>query len=190
MTTTNVSRPSRASRRHWCAAAMLLALTGCASLGPRSVTLTESDLASLMSKHFPATQRVAEIAEVTVSSPRVWLIPERNRLGARFDLSAGDRLFRSSVQGRLALDCALRFEPSDDSIRLAQVRVQQLELDNNAWAAAAPPVQRLGALVAERMLEGLSVYQLKPEQAQRLHDSGLKPAIAVTARGVELTLAR
>lgn len=184
--------PAGASRRRWCLAGLalpLLALGGCAALAPRSMTLTESELASLMARHFPRTQRVAEVAEVTVASPRLWLIPERNRLGASFDLDAGDRIFRRSVRGRLALDCALRFEPSDDSVRLWQVRVQQLDLDHSAWAGASLPVQRLGGLVAERMLEGLAIYRLKPEQAQRLHGSGLTPAIAVTGRGVELTLA-
>jgi len=185
----DLPRPAGSPRRRWLAAAALLAIGGCASLYPRSMTLSEADLASLMAKHFPTTQRVAEIAEVTVSSPRVWLIPDRNRLGASFDLNAGDRLFRRSVQGKLALDCALRFEPSDDSIRLAQVRVQQLDLDNAAFAGASLPVQRLGALVAERMLEDMPIYRLKPEQAQRLHGSGLKPAIAVTSAGVQLTLA-
>lgn len=189
--TMDVGRPAGGSRRRWCVAAfaLVLAVGGCASLGPRSVTLSESELASLMAKHFPTTQRVAEIAEVTVSSPRVWLIPDRNRLGASFDLNAGDRLFRRSIQGKLALDCALRFEPSDDSIRLSQVRVQQLDLDTAAFAGTPLPVQRLGALVAERMLEDMPIYRLKPEQAQRLHGSGLKPAIAVTPQGVELTLA-
>jgi hypothetical protein len=190
--TIDASRDIPPSRRRWCAAAgtlLLAAVAGCASLAPRSVTFSESELAGLMAKHFPTTQRVAEIAEVTVSSPRVWLIPDRNRLGASFDVNAGDRLFRRSVQGKLALDCALRFEPSDDSIRLAQVRVQQLDLDTASFAGASLPVQRLGALVAERMLEDMPIYRLKPEQAQRLHSSGLKPAIAVTPQGVQLTLA-
>lgn len=181
--------PAGWPRRRLFAAAALLVVGGCASLSPRSVTLSESELAALMAERFPTTQRVAEIAEVTVASPRVWLIPDRNRLGASFDLSAGDRLFRRNVQGRLALDCALRFEPSDDSIRLSQVRVQQLELDNAAFTGASVPVQRLGALVAERLLEDMPIYKLKPEQAQRLHRSGLKPDIAVTSAGVQLTLA-
>jgi hypothetical protein len=67
------------------------------------------------------------------------------------------------------------------------VRVQQLDLDHSAWSGSLP-AQRLGALVAERLLEDLPLYRLKPAQAQLLHDSGLKPNLAVTPRGLELKL--
>jgi hypothetical protein len=186
------ARPALPGRRIFCAAAAAVPLAwvaGCAQmLLPRSYTFSEAELSDLLAKHFPTTQRVAEIADVTVSSPRLWLIPDHNRLGASFDLGAVDRIFRKSVQGKLALDSALRFEPSDDSIRLSQVNVQQLQLDNSVLSGSLP-AQRLGGLVAERMLEGLAVYHLKPAQAQALHESGLKPDLNITSRGLELKLA-
>ena len=50
--------------------------------------------------------------------------------------------------------------------------------------------QRIGALLAERVLEDLAVYRLKPQQAERLREAGLRTgAVTVTSRGVEVTLA-
>jgi len=185
--------PHCPSRRRFAAALPalgLLALTGCAGFGgPQSVTLSEAELARLIARRFPATQRVAEIADVTISSPRVWLIPERNRLGSTFDVSAAERLFGRALQGTLSMDCALRFEPADDSLRLAQVRVQQFQLDGGG-GLLAPQAQRIGALLAERVLEDMAVYRLKPQQAERLRAAGLRAgAVTVTSRGVELALA-
>ena len=133
-----------------------LALAGCAGFGgPQTLTFGESELAALLARHLPGVQRVAEVLDVTLSSPRVWLIPERNRLGSSFDVSAAERLFGRSLKGRLALDCALRFEPADDSIRLTQVRVQQFGLDTGTTGLPLP-AQRIGALLAERVLEDLA----------------------------------
>ncbi len=185
------SVPSHPCRRRLVFALPMLALAGCAGFGgPQTYTLGEQELADLLAKRFPATQRLAEIADVTVSSPRVWLIPERNRLGTSFDVSAADRLFGKAVQGKLALDCALRYEPGDDSVRLTQVRVQQLSLDTGSAGTMPLPAQRIGALLAERVLEDMAIYRLKPEQVQRMHQAGMRTgAVTVTARGVEVTLA-
>jgi hypothetical protein len=172
------------------AALFALGLPGCANLGgPRTLTLSESDLNALIAQHFPKNERLAELADVTVSAPRVWLIPERNRLGTSIEVKGGDRLWGRQLQGRLTMDCALRFEPVDASIRLAQVKVQQFSLD--AGGTAVPlPVQRVGGLLAERVLEDLSIYQVKPERMQRLYEAGFRPgAVNVTSNGVEVTLA-
>ena len=90
-------------------------------------------------------------------------------------------------QGRLDFDAALRWDAADQSVRLDQVRVQDFVL---APGSSGPrtTVERLGLLLAERALEGLSRYRLPPERAAELQRRGLAPgAIAVTERGVEIT---
>jgi hypothetical protein len=193
MPSSRFSSVSAARRRlRWAAALAivpLLGLGGCAGLmGPRTLTFSDTELSEMLAKRFPMDRRVAELVDVTVSSPRVWLIPERNRLGTSFDVQAGDRLWGKALQGKLALDYALRFEPSDESIRLTQVRVQDFRLD--AGSSPIPlPAQRIGGLLVEKMLEDLPIYHLKPEQAERMRRAGYQTsAVAVTSRGVEITL--
>lgn len=186
-------------------------LAGCASLsGPTVVTLTEADLTRLLQRAFPLQRRVLDLLDVTLATPSLRLQPERNRLALVLDLSSQERLFGKSARGRLAFDSALRYEPGDATVRLVQVRVQQLSLEGGATlpgavaaalpapampagAASAPAgvAQRLGQALAERMLENLSIYQLSPERLASLRQLGLQPgAVTVTARGVEITLAR
>lgn len=183
-------------RRRWLGrlgglgASVALAATGCAELGlPSAYTLSQSDLLALIARQFPRTERVAEIADVTLSSPRLWLLPQDNRLGVGFSLRAEERLTRRSVLGQLGLDTGVRYEPSDASIRLAQVRVQQFQLEGGGSVLPLQG-QRVAALVAERLLENLSVYRLRPEHVQLLRVTGLeRPALAVTSRGLEIALA-
>ena len=181
------------TRRRWFAALVALALTGCAVLqSPNSVLLSEGDLQRLVQRHFPLEQRLAEVFEVTVSAPQLKLLPENNRVATALEVVARDRLFGGQWRGRLALDSALRYEPSDQSVRLAQVRVQSFSLDvaGARDASSGAQAQRLGALLAERVLEDFTVYRVPPERAAQLLRAGVTPgAVTVNSRGVEITLA-
>jgi hypothetical protein len=163
-------------------------LGGCAGLsGPPVVTLSQPDLDRLVQRNFPVERRLLEVFEVSVNTPRVHLLPERNRLAAVLDLRARDRLLGGQWQGRLDVDAVLRWEPADQSLRLAQVRVQEM-----AWNGAGTDVPgvaaRLGAVLVERVLEDMSVWRLPPEKADELKRKGLEPgAVTFTSRGVEIT---
>ncbi|HEY9026011.1 MAG TPA: hypothetical protein VIP05_17065, partial [Burkholderiaceae bacterium] len=99
-----------------------------------------------------------------------------------------DRLFGSRAQGHLKLDYGLRFEPSDHSIRMTQVRVRDLSLESGAGTLHGA-AQRLGTLVAEDLLENLSLYKMKPAQADEMNRLGLEASpIRVTAQGISMTL--
>jgi hypothetical protein len=170
-------------------AAPLAGLSGCAGLGlPYSVNVDQGQIADALAHHFPATQRVAEVFDVTVSSPRVWLVPEHNHLGAAFALEAADRLFGKRLQGHMSLESGLRFDVADASLRLADVRVDEFAFDSGG---ASLPIQgqRLGSLLAEQLLNDVAVYRMKPEQADLLRRFGVKNAdIGVSSGGVKLTL--
>lgn len=188
-------------------------LSGCAGLGgPTVITLGETELGVLVNRAFPMQRRLFELLDVTLTAPALRLQPERNRLAVVLDIAAQERLFSKAAKGRLAFDGALRYESSDASVRLQQVRVSQFSLEGGAPipgalaaalppAAAAPPgqpasapasiSQRLGQALAERMLENLSIYKLSPERLASLRQLGLQPgAVTVTARGVEITMAK
>lgn len=185
-------------RRRWlqagCAAASLLAVSGCGLWpGPRVITLDEAELSRRVAQAFPVRRRVAELLELELTSPELHLLSERNRLALAMNWQARERLLGNAGSGRLAFEAALRYAPQDASLRLVQVRVQQL----TGAAGPVPPgadargLQRLGPALVERLLEDLAVYRLSDERLGRLREAGLQPgAVTVTARGVEITLAR
>jgi hypothetical protein len=179
------------SLRQWLrlglAAACALVVVACATLGdPRSVTLSTADIERLMERQFPMDKRMLEIFDVNIKAPRINMLPDRNRVGAVLDMRAKSILFVGGWQGQLKFDSALRWDPTDQTVRLSQVRVQDLAIDN-VDPLTRSAAERLGAAVAERMLEDMSLYQLPADRAAQMTAQGLRPAgVLVTSRGVQV----
>jgi hypothetical protein len=164
-------------------------LAGCTGLGlPSTLHFSEAELNQQLARQFPLERRVLEVIDVQLDHPRLALLPESNRLATEFDLAADDRLFGGHATAHLRLDYALRYEPSDHSLRLRDVRVEDFDLAAGA-ASLHGHAQRVGGLAAERLLENLPLWRMKPEQAGRLDALGIEPrAITVTPQGVEVAL--
>jgi len=169
---------------------LCLGLAGCAGLGgPRNVNLSQEQLQAHIDRQFPRQQRLLELIDINVARPILRLMPERNRIATDLDLSATERLSGRTVRGSLALDYALRYEPSDGSVRLAQVHVQEARLDLGN-GPLAPSSARVGALLAERLLDDFALYRADPKRLELLQRAGVTAAdIVVTARGIEIRLA-
>ena len=166
----------------------LALLSACAQLaGPLSVNWSEAELNQMLSRRFPLDRRMLEVLDVKVSQPVLTLLPATNRLAADLTVDALDRLFGKTFRGHLAVETALRYEPADHTLRLAEVRVTAFSLEA-AGNAPSAPVQRLGAALAETVLDGAIIHRVTPEQLDRLARRGYQPgSVQVTARGLTLT---
>ncbi len=179
------------NRRQWAAAlaaaiAVPAGLVGCANLGPRQVTLSEADLQTLLERQFPLQRRLLEVIDVDIALPVLRLLPERKRIATELELRATERLSGRTVRGSLALDYALRYEPSDASVRLTQVRVQAAQLDLGS-GPLAPSAARVGALLAERLLDDAALWRADAQRLRLLQRAGVAAAdIDVSARGIEI----
>ena len=170
-------------------AGVLGVLSGCASLlGTHDVDISESQLSVLMARQFPMERKVMEVIDLNITNPVLTLIPQDNRVGTELDVTAVDRLFGSTALGHVKLDYSLRFQPSDHTIRMTQVRVRELSLSsgsNNLHGAA----QRIGGLVAENALENLVLYRMKPAQADEMDRLNLVASpITVTPTGLHMSV--
>lgn len=169
-------------------AASLAMLAACSALNPNVVSVSRGDIERLVAREFPLERRVAELFDATVQAPQLSLLPERNRLGAVVDVQIRERLLRGQWQGKLTFDSQLRWEARDQTVRLAQVRVQDFAVDNAGPTRST--AERLGAALAERVLEDQVIYRLNPERAAQLQSRGVVPqAVTVTSSGVEITFA-
>lgn len=166
---------------------MLLGLAGCAGLGgPRNVSLSLEQLQVQLERQFPRQQRLLEVVDLTIARPVLRLLPERNRVATDLDLSATERLSGRTARGSLALDYALRYEASDGSVRLSQVRVQDARLDLGS-GPLSPSGARIGVLLAERLLDDFAIYRVDAERLKLLQALGITAAdIVVTGRGIDI----
>jgi hypothetical protein len=179
-------------RRHFLLPAAVAAaamLVGCAAiLGPRTVEVTQAQLEELLARRFPLTRRVLEIFDVTVSAPRLRLLPEANRIATDFDLASTDRLLRAQHRGTLGLSFGLRFEPSDNTLRVTQVKLERLQIDG-APAPLQRHFERLGTLLAELGLDDQVIHTLRAKDVEAVQGRGYRPSeLRVTPRGLLITL--
>lgn len=168
---------------------MLLGACASTGLAPRVVTVSEAQLAQRIAEQFPVRQRYLDLFDLTLSSPRVRLMPAENRIGTRVDYALGDFWGSSRrFDGALTLSYGLRFEPSDRSVRMTDVKVEAFDVPRLS-GPLAQQAQRLGALVAEHLLNDFSLHRFKPEDLQLAQQRGFRPgALRVVDGGLQLEI--
>lgn len=169
---------------------MALVLSGCAALAPspRTYTVSPTQLLELIAKKFPFNSRVGELLDLEVLAPRLKLLPESNRIATELDVAVSERLFRNSFQGQLAMDYGLRFEPSDNSIRMTGVKVNRLRFSGvPEWYESV--VNGLAPFLAERLLNDFSLHQISPKDLQGVQGWGYTPdSFKITPEGLSISL--
>lgn len=182
------------SRRGVLGGLAVLALAGCSALPfnnsfvPRTIEVSQEQLLAQVAGQFPFNRRMLDVFDVTVSTPRLTMLPQENRISTELDVDTGRTLLTEGFKGRLALSHGLRYEPGDQSVRLADVRLDRFQMDG-VPDALKTRTGRLGSVLAEELLSGFTVYRFKPEDLKVALGLGFKPgAIRVTERGVALTL--
>lgn len=177
--------PSRRLLR-WLLLAWLLALLAACATRPGSLDIPRSRLEAALARRFPYEDRRTGLFVVNVGLPRLELQPEFNRVRLEFPLEASDRIVRATTRGELGVSFALRYEPSDASLRAANVRVDRLALQGFP-SEFRGPLEAVGSLVAENLLEGAVLHTFRAEDLARAQ--GWTPgAIRVMPGGVHIDL--
>ncbi|MDZ4144118.1 MAG: hypothetical protein U1D29_06220 [Burkholderiales bacterium] len=159
-------------------AGMVAALLGaCAALSPgeRTIKISEARLSELIGRQFPFNRRYLEVFDVTISAPKVTLLPESNRIATRFNYSTGSFLLGArEFAGTLDLSYALRFEPSDNTVRLADVRAEGVQVPG-VPPAYQRQANRLGGLLTENLLHDFVVHRLSQDDLKTAAGWGYQP---------------
>lgn len=158
---------------------------------PGSITFSEHELQTQLSKRFPIQRNLLELFDLRLSDPRMRLDPQARRLSTELSLQASDLRSGRSLRGRLALGYALRYEPSDSSIRLVKPRVERFDFEavQGALPRRDEATQRMVMAMAERLLDDMVLYRVPAERLALLRAIGFRPGtLSVTPAGVEITI--
>jgi hypothetical protein len=182
------------NRRHGLAALAALLAAGCAGPGvPRRIVLSEAELQAQLARRFPLQRSLLDIYELQLSDPRLRIDGTAGRLATELALQASDKRSGRTLQGRLALDYGLRWEPSDGSIRLVQPRVDSLQIapESGLSPRRAELLQRMGSALVLRLLDDVVLYRVPEARLQAWRSAGFQPGdLQVTPDGVEITIER
>jgi len=171
--------------------ATLLMVVGCASIddGGRTMTFSEAEIGRLLAERGPMQRRLLEVLDVRVDNPRVRLLPFSNRLSTELAVATTERLSGKTYRGRMSVDYGLRYDDLAKAIRMTQVKVNDLHIDDLP-SPKESGISRLGTLIAEQLLEDAVLYRFKPSDLKTAEGRGVKPGdISVTSKGVQITLA-
>ncbi|MDO5692481.1 MAG: hypothetical protein Q4G70_08360 [Pseudomonadota bacterium] len=166
-------------------------LTACASGGgtnPAGYTVSRLRLNELLATRFPVTRSFAGLAELTLQSPRLNLLPASNRVATALDLALSERIGNTRYTGGMDLDCGLRLDLREGAVRMSDVRVNRLMIDQLPRAQQLLLSQYAPA-VAERLLSDMVLYHLPAEHLALARNLGLgTAALRVLPEGLRIEM--
>ena len=170
-------------------------LIGCASLKPQPKTLmvSEARLMQLINSQFPFNNKMLEVLDVGVSSPKISFDAANNRINTALDLNVAGSgivglLTKREYKGGIDLSYGLRFEPSDNSVRMTDVKLNKLNVDG-APDVMERPLSRLGLALAQKLLSEQVLYKVSAQDLEAAKGWGYKPgAFKIAPGGLAITL--
>ena len=180
------------NRRSWLVLAVIgtgLAATGCSGKSvPSSVSVSQQVLQEKVASRFPRQFPVAGLLQLNLNAPRLSMIPERNMLNAVIPAELSGKVLKEKYRGDLNVDFALRYEPSDRSLRAYQIKVNQLNMEGLA-PGLGEMLGTYATTLADQALGQVVLYQLQDKDLALVDALAIEPgAITVTAGGLRVAL--
>ena len=139
-------------------------LSACASLlGPRDVEFPLAKLQASLDNKFPFNNRYLALFDVNVSNPKLALQPDSNRVLTTMDASIAPPFMKGAWQGRFTISGALQFDAAKNAIVLTDPRMEKMDMAG-IDSGYSRQMAKLGGLLAEEILNGITLYTLQPEQ--------------------------
>lgn len=155
---------------------------------PPGYAVSTEQMQQALAQRFPLRYPVPGVLNLDLQTPRLRLLPQRNRLLAEMAVQASGPALHRAHQGGFDVDFALRYEASDRTLRARQLHLSRLRFPTlrpevvdmlNAYAPA----------LAEQSLREVVLHQLQPQDLKAVEAMGLQPGpITVTEMGLVIGL--
>ena len=163
---------------------LLGALALSAAHAQPNYTVSAEQLQRVVAERFPLRYPVAGLLVLDVHAPHLRLLPAENRVRAEMALQATGPALQRSHAGTFDVDFALRYEPSDQTIRAYQLKFQNLHI-NDLQPAASELLNVYGPALAKQSLQEVVLHQLRPQDLVVADGLGMQPGnITVTEKGL------
>lgn len=197
----SMSLPPPPSRRAFCRT--LGILSGAVGLGALLVappaqaqpayTITTPQIEEALAEKLPRRYRLGGLLNLEVQVPALRLLPAQNRINAVLPVVASGLAVSEGARdaaGSLDVDFALRYEPSDRTLRAQQIHVNALRIDG-LRSAAAEMLNGYAQQLATQSLGEVVLHTLRPQDLALADGLGMQPGpITVTERGLRVEFVR
>ena len=155
---------------------------------PSSVSVSQQKLQEMVSSRFPRQFPVAGLLHLNLSAPQLLMVPERNAINAQIPAELSGKVLKEQYSGLLNVDFALRYEPTDRTLRAYQIKVNQLSMDGLS-PALSDMLGTYATALAEQAMGQVVLYQLQDQDLALVDALAMEPgAITVTAQGLTVAL--
>jgi hypothetical protein len=143
-------------------------------------------LQAAVATRFPLRYPVPGLLNLDVQVPQLRLLPALNRLGAEMVVDAAGPALHRSHQGTLDVEFALRYEPSDRTVRAHQLRLKRLQFPTLQPGVVALLNTYAPALAEQTLLE-VVLHTMRPQDLVLPDGLGMQPgSITVTNEGLTI----
>lgn len=175
-------------QKSWFLAVMMaLIVGGCAVMGDRTVSITEAQIQEKLNKRLAVPISLMKIFDVSLSNSLVKFDSTTGRMHTTLDTLLSSQLLNQSVKGKLGISGKLRFDAATNSVVLDEPAIETIDLDGMN-GKQKELVQALAKSLGGEMLNGLTLYTVKPEDL-KIGTTQYNPKdLQITDKGLQITL--
>ncbi len=165
-----------------------LSLTSCATMmGDRTVNVTGEQIAQKLNEKLALPISLLKVFDVNLSNSLVTFDKTTGRMITTMDTKLSSQLFNQSLAGKLGISGKLRFDAATSTVVLDEPKVENFDVAG-AGSKYNDLFNAFAKTVGGEMLNGLTLYTVKPEDLKFGGTSYSPKDMVVTDNGLQLTL--
>lgn len=168
--------------------AALFALAGCASMGPRTVNISETEIQNKIAENLKAPMTVLKIFDVTLSNPLVKLDESTGRLTTELETNINNPLAKNALLGKIRFSGKPRFDAITSTIYLSEAKLENLDFGNSLDSKFDEFLNFMVGKFGGEMLNEIPLYTLKPGDLKVGNTTYLPSDFKVQGNGLQVTL--
>ena len=167
---------------------VVFVLAACATLGgDRTVNVTGDQIAQKLNEKLALPISLLKVFDVSLSNSVVTFDKTTGRMITTMDSKLSSNLFDKSLAGKLGISGKLRFDAATSTVVLDEPKVENFNIAG-AGGKYNDLLNAMAKTLGGEMLNGLTLYTVKPEDLKFGGTSYSPKDMVVTDNGLQLTL--
>jgi hypothetical protein len=161
---------------------------GCATMmGDRTVNVTGDQIAKKLNEKLALPISLLKVFDVNLSNSVVSFDKTTGRMITTMDTKLSSQLFDENLAGKLGISGKLRFDAATSTVVLDEPKVENFNIAG-ADSKYNDLLNAMAKAVGGEMLNGLTLYTVKPEDLKFGGTTYAPKDMLVTDNGLQLTL--
>ena len=167
--------------------ALILKCSCATMMGDRTVNVTGDQIAQKLNEKLALPISLLKVFDVNLSNSLVTFDKTTGRMMTTMDTKLSSQLLDKSLAGKLGISGKLRFDATTSTVVLDEPKIENVNFEG-ADSKFNEVFNAMAQTVGGEMLNGLTLYTVKPEDLQFGGTTYAPKDMLVTDSGLQLTL--